>query len=361
MANRTGSALHELERQTVSLLQAAPEPDHESRRLVQQRVDDILRPAGALARLDELAVWLAGWLGPRPMVDRTAAVIFAADHGVADLSAYPGSVTAAMVSAFRAGRASISAMASVAGATVEVVDVGVGRPTADIRESAAMSESRFVQAFDAGRHAVARLLDPGPASVGSTPGQPPDVLIVGEMGIGNTAAAAAVVGALTGQPAQAVVGAGTGVEGERLAAKVVGVETALTRLANEGGAQGPSPFEVVRQVGGSELVAMMGAMAEARVRARPVLLDGYVVGASALALHRLGTSAGTGAAGEHLWAGHCSAEPGHRLVLSQLDLQPLLDLDFRLGEASGAMAAVPLLQMACRLVSDVPTFAEWFA
>lgn len=352
--------LTDLEKDVLSQLTAAPEPDHEARRVIRDRVDDILRPTGALARLDDVAIWLAGWLGTRPAIDNPAAVIFAADHGVAELSAYPAEVTAAMVTAFRSGKASISAMASVAEATVEVVDVGVGRPTEDIRRTAAMSESRFVVAFDAGRRAVAELFEPGPARSRSRPDSGPDLLIVGEMGIGNTAAAAAVVAALTGAEASHVVGVGTGVDGERLEAKVAGVEAALARLAGEAASRSSS-FEVMRHLGGTELVAMMGAMVEARVRGIPVLLDGYVVGASALALHRLGDTAGTGAATEHLWAGHCSAEPGHRLVLSELALQPLLDLDFRLGEASGAMAAVPLVRMACRLVTDVPTFAEWFS
>ncbi len=351
----------ELEHRVLAELHGAPGPDHDSRHLVQARVDDILRPTGALARLDELAVWLAGWLGARPAVDHPAAVIFAADHGVAELSAYPADVTAAMVTAFRSGRASISAMASVAGATVEVVDVGVGRPTDDIRRTAAMSERRFVDAFEAGRQAVARPFEADPASADATTQDVPDLLILGEMGIGNTTSAAAVVGALTGVDASEVVGAGTGVDGDRLAAKEAGVEAALVRLAGEAGGRGtPSPFEVMRQVGGTELVAMMGAMVEARVRSLPILLDGYVVGASALALHALGASAGTAAATEHVWAGHCSAEPGHRLVLTKLGLRPLLDLDFRLGEASGAMAALPLVRMACHLVTDVPTFAEWF-
>lgn len=350
-------------------LASAPAVDVEARRAVAERVADILRPAGALARLDEVAVWLAGWQRTAtPSVARPAAIIFAGDHGVAALSAYPAEVTGAMVEAFEKQQASISAMAAVAGATVTVIDVGVGAPTADIRIEPAMDHDRFRQSFDRGREAVTTLVE----------GDGVDLLVVGEMGIGNTAAAAAVICALLGCPADMIVGRGTGVDDEGLARKTAAVTEAVARFeasaaeaigsrAEDGKGRalrahvGPTTgdatmaLEALRHLGGTELAAMAGALVEARCRSLPVLLDGFVVGASAMVVHHLHPEAS-----RHLWAGHRSAEHGHDAVLDHLELDPLLDLDLRLGEASGAMAAVPLVRMACALATDVPTFAEWF-
>ena len=311
---------------------------------VEARVADILRPAGALARLDELAVWLAGWQNsPTPAVEHPVALIFAGDHGVAadGVSAYPQEVTAAMMEAFESGRASISAMARVVGAEVVAVDVGVARPTGNIRFEPAMDRQRFTASFDAGRSAVGR--------------SNADLLIIGEMGIGNTTAAAAVCSALLAIPANRTVGPGTGIDPAARANKVAVVDEAVGRAAAADIGR-HRPLEVLRHLGGTELVAMAGAIVEARQRSLPMLLDGYVTSASALALYCLDPELTA-----HLRAGHGSAEPGHRLVLTALGLEPLLDLDFRLGEASGAMAALPLVQMACAVVNEVPTFAEWFA
>lgn len=318
---------------------AAPIADAASQRAVQARVDDILRPAGATARLDEVAVWLAGWQRTRsPQVTKPAAVIFAADHGVVaeGVSAYPAEVTAAMLAAFNASKASVSALAAVAGATVTAVDVGVAKPTGNIRVEPALSQQRFDECFAIGRSTVAEI--------------DTDLLIVGEMGIGNTTAAAAVSAALLGAEASPFVGRGTGVTNDAMGNKASVVADALARIAGQ-----TDPLEILREVGGSELVAMAGALFEARMRSIPVLLDGYIATSPALALHSIGQDLIA-----NCWAGHCSAEPGHHLVLTHLQRTPLLSLDMRLGEASGAMAAVPLVQMACALVTEVPTFAEWF-
>jgi nicotinate-nucleotide--dimethylbenzimidazole phosphoribosyltransferase len=313
-------------------------PDHAAADRVAQRAARVLRPAGALARLDALAVWLAGWQRTEtPRVERPVALVFAADHGVAaaGVSAYPAAITASMLHAFRAGMSSINVMARQLGARVVAVDVGVGRPTGDLRYEPAMDPARFADAVAAGRHAVAAI--------------DADVLVLGEMGIGNTTAAAAVCAALLGRPVEDWVGRGTGVDAGGLARKVAAVATATERIAWI-----TDPAEVLRQVGGAELAAIAGAVLEARRRSLPVVLDGYVTGAAVLPLARA-----HGDALAHCRAGHCSAEPGHRRVLAALGLTPLLDLDLRLGEGSGAMAAVPLLALACRLVTDVPTFDEW--
>jgi len=306
---------------------------------VRTRAADILRPAGALARLDEIAAFVARWQRTaRPAVRRPAALIFAADHGVtaAGVSKYPADVTAAMLTAYRAGRSTVSAFAAVAGATVEAVDVGVGRPTGDIRTEPAMDAHRFAEAAEAGRRAVDAL--------------DADLLVLGEMGIGNTTAAAAVAAALGGGEVAAWVGRGTGVDDEGLARKREAVRLAVDRIAGV-----LDPLEVLREVGGAELVAMAAAIVAARHRALPVLIDGYVVTAAALPL-----AVARADALDHCTVGHCSSEAGHRRLLERLGKQPLLDLEMRLGEGSGAMAAVPLVAMACAGITEVPTFGEWF-
>jgi nicotinate-nucleotide--dimethylbenzimidazole phosphoribosyltransferase len=303
------------------------------------RAAQVLRPTGALHRLDELAAWLGGWQRTtNPRVDRPVALIFAADHGVAaaGVSAYPSQITASMLAAFRARASSINVMAAQLGARVDAFDVGVGRPTEDFRFAAAMSPERFDEAVRAGRDAVART--------------DADVIVLGEMGIGNTTAAAAVCAALCGGDTDVWVGRGTGVDDAGLARKRAAVDAARERISGV-----TDPLEVLREVGGLELAAMAGAITQARSRGLPVLLDGYVTAAAALPLVCANPDALA-----HCVAGHRSAEPGHRLALERLGLEPLLDLGLRLGEGSGAMAAVPLLSLACRLVTDVPTFTEWF-
>jgi nicotinate-nucleotide--dimethylbenzimidazole phosphoribosyltransferase len=321
-------------------LTSMPAGDAEAAATVRARADDILRPAGALARLDEVAVFMATWQGTeQPAVRRPAGLIFAADHGVAaagDVSAYPVAVTGAMMAAFRAERSTVSAFAAVAGATVDAVDVGVGRPTNDFRFEAALSPERFDEAVAAGRAAVEAL--------------DADLLVLGEMGIGNTTAAAAISAALDRGPADAWVGRGTGVDDEGLARKRAAVAAAVARIDHV-----TDPLEVLREVGGAELVAIAAAIVAARHRNLPVLLDGFVVTAAAAPLATVRADAL-----DHCLVGHCSAEPGHRRLLDRLGKQPLLTLDMRLGEGSGAMAAVPLVAMACAGVTAVPTFGEWF-
>lgn len=320
-------------------LESMPEGDRTAGDAVRARAADILRPAGALARFDEVAAWVAEWQGsPSPAVRKPAALIFAADHGVAaaGVSKYPADVTAAMLAAYRAGKSTVSAFAAIAGATVEAIDVGVGRPTGDIRFEPAMSRDRFGEASSAGRRAVERL--------------DADLLVLGEMGIGNTTAAAAVAAALAGGDVATWVGRGTGVDDEGLSRKRQAVQQAVDRVAGELDA-----LEVLREVGGAELVAMAAAIVAARSRRLPVLIDGYVVTASALPL-----VLGHPGALDHCLAGHCSAEPGHRRLLERLGKTPLLDLEMRLGEGSGAMAAAPLVAMACAGITEVPTFGEWF-
>ncbi|HQY13704.1 MAG: nicotinate-nucleotide--dimethylbenzimidazole phosphoribosyltransferase [Ilumatobacteraceae bacterium] len=319
---------------------AMPGPHLVAGDAVRARAADILRPAGALARLDDLAAWMAEWQGtPAPTVERPAALIFAADHGVAaaGVSKYPIEVTGAMLAAFRAQQSTVTAFAAAAGATVHAVDVGVGRPTGDIRTEPALSPARFEDCVAAGRDAVDAL--------------DADLLVLGEMGIGNTTAAAAVAAALGDGDAEAWVGRGTGVDDEGLARKHAAVAAAVARIVGL-----TDPLEVLREVGGAELVAIAAAVMAARRRQLPVMLDGYVVTAAALPL-----AVAAHDALAHCQVGHCSAEPGHRRLVARLDKHPLLDLGMRLGEGSGAMAAVPLVRMACAGITQVPTFSEFFA
>jgi nicotinate-nucleotide--dimethylbenzimidazole phosphoribosyltransferase len=322
----------------ASLIRSAPRADAAGREAVAERAANVLRPTGALARLDEIAAWLAGWQRTeKPRVDAPAVIVFVGDHGVAErgVSAYPASVTAAMLRALREGVATATAMARTIGAEVRIVDMGVGSPTGDITVAPALDANEFAESFDLGRSAVA-----------STPC---DLLVLGEMGIGNTTPAAAIACALYGGPGEQWTGRGTGVDDETWKRKVAAVEAARSRLRESAG-----PIEILREVGGAELAATAGAIVEARVRSIPIVLDGFVVTASAAPLEAL-----VQGALDHCIAGHRSPEPGHSLLLEKLAKEPLLDLGMRLGEGSGALAAVPIVRLAAAAVVEVSTFEEW--
>ncbi|HJR45902.1 MAG TPA: nicotinate-nucleotide--dimethylbenzimidazole phosphoribosyltransferase [Actinomycetota bacterium] len=325
----------------VSELAAAPGPDAGAMAAVAERAERVLRPAGAFARLDGIATWLAGWQrSDRPAVRKPAAIVFVADHGVVTegVSAYPAAVTAAMHRALTEGAATASVMAATLGVTLRVVDVGVGRPTNDLTSAPALDQTRFAECFGSGRAAVAELAG----------GDGVDLLVLGEMGIGNTTAAAAICACLSGLPAGECTGRGTGLDAGSLERKVAAVERARTRVGEA------RPLEVLRQVGGSELASLAGAACEARLRSIPVVLDGFVVTAALAALE-----AEAPGALDNCLAGHRSSEPGHGILLDKLGKQPLLDLGLRLGEGSGALLAVPLVALAARTVVEVATFEEW--
>ncbi len=318
-------------------LAAIPGPDLLARTALMDRASRVLRPLGALARLDEVAAWLGSWQRTdTPAVERPMVVLAAGDHGVArrGVSAYPTDVTKAMVDAIRAGVATSTVMARSVGALVRLVDAGVGAPTGDISVEAALDRSRFAELVELGRDTVAEI--------------DTDLLILGEMGIGNTTAAAAVAACLGGGPVDNWVGTGTGVEGEAFDRKLEAVGRARDRLGSA------APSEVLRQAGGSEMAVLAGACLEARLRSIPVLLDGYVVTAAVAPLAFLRPDAL-----DHCLASHLSPEPGHRRLLDRLGMKPLLDLEMRLGEGTGALVAVPVIRMAAEAVVDVATFEEW--
>ena len=320
----------------TAALAATPGPDARAGRAAAARARRVIRPPGALAALDEVACWLAGWQRTAsPRVERPAAVLAAADHGVAarGVSPYPPEVTAAMVSAIAEGAATSSVLAREAGVELAVIDAGVGRPSADLTCSPALSKEEFSACFRQGREAVA--------------GLDCDLLAIGEMGIGNSTAAAAVAAAVVGGDPAGWVGPGSGASGPVLKAKRRAVAEGVRRA-------GPvEALEALRHLGGGEMAALAGAVAEARLRSVPVVLDGFISTAAVIALE----AAAPGAL-DHCLASHVSAEPGHRRLLEWLGKAPLLDLDLRLGEGSGALLAVPLIRMAAAAVTDVATFEE---
>jgi len=301
-------------------MQRLPQADADAAAAVRARADDILRPSGALARLDDVAVHMAAWQRTTtPRVARPAALVFAGDHGVAEhggVSAYPTAVTAAMLAACRQGMGDDS--------------------FEPLRFEAALTPERFERVV---AHAVAAVdaLDT-------------DLLVLGEIGIGNTTAAAALAGALLGGEPATWVGRGTGVDDAGLERKRAAVAAAINRTSEL-----DDPFEVMREAGGAELTAVAAAAVAARLRSIPVVLDGYVVTSAVLPLHVVAPGAL-----DHCIVGHCSSEPGHRQVLEAISKPALLDLGMRLGEGSGAMVAVPIVRAACDAVVEVATFTEWF-
>jgi nicotinate-nucleotide--dimethylbenzimidazole phosphoribosyltransferase len=250
------------------------------------------------------------------------------------VSAYPSTVTGHMLEAFAKGVATATVLAELLEVRVEVVDAGVGNPTGDLANEDALDDDRFENCISLGREAVA--------------GSGTDLLLLGEMGIGNTTAAAAVATSLYGGEVDDWVGVGSGVDEAGLVRKREAVAQGRSRVF------GAEPAEVLRRVGGAELAVLAGACLEARLRSIPVLIDGFVVTAAVAPIEaefRGGLA--------HCLAAHLSSEPGHRLLLNQVGLEPIIDLDMRLGEGSGALVALPILRLAIAGVTKVATFEEF--
>lgn len=317
-------------------LGALPEPNAAAIAAARAHQDRLTKPAGSLGRLEEIAVFLAGWQGrERPRIDRARAVIFAGNHGVAvhGISAYPAAVTAEMVRNFEAGGAAINALAAVAGLELKVVALDLNRPTADFTVTPAMDEDECLAALSIGAAAVDDGLD---------------LLVVGEMGIGNSTAAAALCARSFGGSPSEWVGSGTGVDSAGIGRKVDVVRRGLAVHADTA-----TPFETLRRLGGREIAAIAGAVVVARMKRVPVVLDGFI---SCSAIAPL-AAAVPGIVG-HCIAGHRSAEPGHARVLDRLGLDPLLSLGMRLGEGSGAAVAVAIIRAALAAHDGMATFAE---
>jgi len=297
----------------------------------------LTKPAGSLGRLEEVVAWLARWQGRTPpQLEQVEMLVFAGNHGVTaqGVSAYPPAVTGQMVANFAAGGAAINQLARTAGAHLRVLPLALDRPTADFTAAPAMGEGEFLEAVAAGHDAV-----------------PPtaDLVCLGEMGIGNTTAASALAAALFGGGGTRWAGRGTGVDDAGLERKRSAIDRALARHA----ACLADPLACAAAFGGRELAAILGAALAARRHRIPVLLDGFVSTAAAAPLARLAPGAL-----DHVLAAHVSAEAGHRLLLAELGLRPLLDLGMRLGEGSGAAVAVLLLRAALACHTGMATFAQ---
>jgi nicotinate-nucleotide--dimethylbenzimidazole phosphoribosyltransferase len=297
----------------------------------------LTKPPGSLGRLEEIAIWLATWQGRQlPQLDRIEVLVFAGNHGVAaqGVSAFPADVTRQMVANFASGGAAINQLAAAAGARLQVIPLDLDQPTADFTSEPAMDEDAFLRAVTAGYDSV-------PAGA--------DLLCLGEMGIGNTTAAAATAAALFGGDGMRWAGRGTGVDDGGLARKRNAIDAALKRHAG----LLDNPLQIAAALGGRELAALLGAALSARRHHIPVLIDGFVCTAAVAPLARLRSD---GLA--HALAAHVSAEAAHRLLLDELALKPLVDLGMRLGEASGAAVAALILRAAVACHAGMATFAE---
>ncbi|MFP5308674.1 MAG: nicotinate-nucleotide--dimethylbenzimidazole phosphoribosyltransferase [Actinomycetes bacterium] len=335
----------------AELCAAVAPVDEAARAAAHERSDGQVKPPGSLGRLEALGAQLAAIAGtsPPPVPGRPALLIAAGDHGVhaQGVTPWPQAITAAMVGAFCAGGAAANALADVVGADVRVLDVGVAADlpdhprlvsakvahgTADLTVADPMSAEEVDAAVAAGADAAAALIDDGC-----------DLLVLGDMGIANTTASAALIAACTGASAEVVTGRGTGIDDEMLAHKTEVVATALVRAGAAGAtvAAGGSAAATLAALGGLEHAALVGALLTAAGARVPVVLDGVISDAAACV-----AVAACPAAGGYLVAGHLSVEPGARVALDHLGLAPLVDLDLRLGEGTGALLAVPVVRAA---------------
>ena len=316
-------------------LAAATGPDMASVAGAKDRNNQLTKPPGALGQLEELAVWYAGWRGTdRPSINAPQVIVFAGNHGVCaqGVSAFPPEVTVQMVANFQHGGAAINQLAKTFGAKMDVHALDLELPTQDFTTAPAMSEAEVVLALTTGWNAV----DPDA-----------DLLVTGEMGIGNTTSAAAVAAAVLGGSAADWTGRGTGVDDDGLARKTDVVARGLALHDTS------DPLEALRCLGGRELAAMAGAIAAARQHRIPVILDGFICSAAAAVLEKsvVGSL-------DHTVAGHLSAEGAHAKLLQELGKSPLLSLGLRLGEGSGAALAIGVLKGAIACHSGMATFAE---
>jgi len=320
-----------------AVLEELPGPDEVTCKDAKARNAQLTKPPGALGRLEELAIWYAAWRGGKPRgLDIPQVIVFAGNHGVAarGVSAFPADVTSQMVANFRSGGGAVNQLAEAAGARLDIHELELEKPTADFTTQSAMGEEEVLAALAAGWSAVA---------------PDADLLVVGEMGIGNTTSAAAICAALLGGAGSEWVGRGTGMDDKGLRHKADVVDEGLARHAGSL----EDPLEVLRRFGGRELAAMAGAVLRSRILGIPVILDGFICTSAALPLEM----ASPGAL-DHCVAGHVSAEAPHARLLEVLGKKPLLSLGMRLGEGTGAVLAIGILRGAVVCHSGMATFAE---
>jgi nicotinate-nucleotide--dimethylbenzimidazole phosphoribosyltransferase len=340
----------------LAWLDEEPKPlNSEATAAARARQGELTKPPGALGELETLAISFAGWQGRvQPSIERVHISVFAADHGVTEegVSAFPAAVTAEMIRNFVRGGAAISVLARALNATLEVInlgtvgqtviagahDVALGPGTANFVNGPAMTDAQLNGALEAGRQSVER------ARAGGA-----QLYIGGDMGIGNTTAAAALACALLSARPEALAGPGTGLDEHGVARKA----TVIRRALDKHSGYLKTPRDALQRLGGFEVAALVGAYLRCAQLGVPALIDGFIAGAAALTASRMRA----GARGWWLFA-HRSKEPGHAAILTALEARPLLDLGLRLGEGSGAAVAVPVLRLACQLHAGMATFAE---
>jgi nicotinate-nucleotide--dimethylbenzimidazole phosphoribosyltransferase len=295
----------------------------------------LTKPPGSLGRMEDLAIFMAGWRQrEKPVIDTAQALVFAGNHGVCaqGVNPFPQEVTAQMVANFEYGGAAINQLCRANGADLSVIALDLEVPTADFTETAAMSEEACLAAMTRGAEAI------NPAA---------DVVLLGEMGIGNSTISAALCTALFGGAAGEWVGPGTGSDADGIALKTRVIETGVARHGSG------TPMEILAALGGREQAALCGAVLEARAHGIPVILDGFICTAAVAPLY-----ATEAALLDHCLVAHMSAEPGHQRLLSALNKDPILNLGMRLGEGSGAAVALGVLRSALACHSGMATFAE---
>jgi nicotinate-nucleotide--dimethylbenzimidazole phosphoribosyltransferase len=320
-----------------TLIDDLPKGDETASAAIDRRQSHLTKPQGSLGRLEELVAWLGRWQGSeQPKLDRVEVLVFAGNHGVVarGVSAYPPSVTAQMVTNFEKGGAAINQLCKAVDARLKVLALKLDQPTTDFTIDPAMSEREFVEAASIGFAAV---------------DADADLICLGEMGIGNTTAAAALAAALFGGDGERWAGRGTGVDHKGLLRKSSAIDAGLKHHLHALS----DPLQAARRLGGRELAAILGAVLAARLNHVPVLLDGFAATAAAAPLACLAKQAL-----DHTKIAHCSAEAGHRRLCQELGKRPILDLEMRLGEATGAALAVAVLRAALACHFGMDTFDE---
>ena len=332
-----------------------PPLDQNAMEQARSRQQQLTKPAGSMGRLEDIAIQMAGITHQAiPTLRRKAVVIMAADHGVTaeGVSAYPSAVTPQMVLNFLHGGAAINAFAQHAGAEVVVVDIGVAEEiehpnllsrkiapgTANMAQGPAMTREQAQAAINVGMDVATSLIQQGV-----------DMLATGEMGIGNTTASSAITAVLAHVPVQLVTGRGTGIDDAQLAHKIAIIERTIAHNQPDA----TDPLDVLAKVGGLEIAGLVGVILAAAERSVPVVIDGFISGAAALVATQLAP-----AVRDYLFAGHVSVERGHHIILERLKLSPILDLNLRLGEGTGAILATTIIDAALRMHRNMATFAE---
>ena len=333
-----------------------PSFDHNSANSARNRQNNLIKPTGSLGRLEDISIQIAGIQAtPKPSVDKKAVIIMAADHGVCaeGVSAYPSDVTHQMVGGFLMGKAAINALAGYAGAAVRVVDIGVAHDfepaenltirkvahgTANMTKGPAMTREQVLEAINIGMDIAVEEAQKGV-----------QLIAIGEMGIGNTTASSAIISTITGVPISTVTGRGTGVDNDGLSRKVVAIQTAI-----EVNQPDPcDPLDVLMKLGGLEIAGLVGVILGAARNRIPIVVDGLIASAAALVAYELYPELRL-----FLLAGHKSVEGGQQAVFERIGIKPILDLNMRLGEGTGAVLAFSIIDSACHALVEMATFAE---